>query len=105
VWPLFGSGNSRGKTSTPSIGWEVPGRSHRSERGSWTECAQDNDLGLLHLAMLHFCIFVLNGSLNNFLVPSITYFYCVKVYVLFSVTLSKYFILSLVNCLDEPNIL
>jgi hypothetical protein len=36
-------GGLRGKKSTPSIGWEVPVRSHRSASGSWMERAWDND--------------------------------------------------------------
>jgi len=47
------------------------------------------------LAMVWMCIFVLNCILNIVPVPSIMYFYCVKLYVLFSVTLSAYFILIL----------
>jgi hypothetical protein len=94
----------RGKKSTPSIGWEVPVRSHRSESGSWTECARDNDSEILHLAMACMCIYVLNGSLNIAPAPLVTYFYCIKDYVLFIVTLSKDFILSSIICLDEPNV-
>jgi hypothetical protein len=60
---------------------------------------------LSHLAMVRMCIFVLNGSLNIFPAPSVMYFYCVKVYVLFSVTLSRDFIFIFNNCLDEPNVL
>jgi hypothetical protein len=33
-------GGIRGKKSTPRIRWEVPVKSCRSERGSFTECAR-----------------------------------------------------------------
>jgi hypothetical protein len=36
VAPLW-LGGLRGKKSTPSIGWEVPVRSHRSASQSWME--------------------------------------------------------------------
>jgi hypothetical protein len=36
-------GGLRGKKSTPSVGWEVPVRSHRLASGSWTERAWDNN--------------------------------------------------------------
>jgi hypothetical protein len=61
AWPLCGLG-LRGKKSTPSIGWEVPMRSHRLASKSWMECARDNDLENSHLAMVRMCIFVLNSS-------------------------------------------
>jgi hypothetical protein len=48
---------------------------------------------------------VLNGSLIIFPAPSVMYFYCVKYYVLFNVTLSNDFIFIFNNCLDEPKIL
>jgi hypothetical protein len=32
-----------GKKSTPSIGWEVPVRSHQLERGRWIDNAREND--------------------------------------------------------------
>jgi hypothetical protein len=38
-----------GKKSTPSVGWEVPVRSHRLENGSYTERVQDNDFGAFNL--------------------------------------------------------
>jgi hypothetical protein len=42
VAPLW-LGGLRGKKSTPSVGWEVPVRSHRLASGSWMERVWDND--------------------------------------------------------------
>jgi hypothetical protein len=47
-----------GKKSTPSIGWEVPMKSHRSERGNCMECVgqrlRADDLGYnVHALFLH----------------------------------------------------
>jgi hypothetical protein len=36
-------GGLRGNKSTPSVGWEVPVRSHRLESGRWMEHAWDDD--------------------------------------------------------------
>jgi hypothetical protein len=74
-------GGLRGRKSTPRIGWEVPVRSHWLESGSWTKHVWDNDLEILHLAMVPMCILVLNGSLNIFPFSSVMYFYYVKFYV------------------------
>jgi hypothetical protein len=46
---------------------------------------------ILHLATVHMCILALNGSLNIVPAPSVMYLYCVKVYVLVNVTLSRDF--------------
>jgi hypothetical protein len=50
-------GGLRGKKSTPSIGWEVPVKSHRSTSGSWTERARDNDSELSPWATVHMRLF------------------------------------------------
>jgi hypothetical protein len=53
----FWLGGLRGKKSTPSVGWEVPVRSHCSASRSWTECeCETNTLGSSHLAMARMCI-------------------------------------------------
>jgi hypothetical protein len=38
-------GGIKGKKSTPSIGWEVPVRSHRLASRSWMERGRENDFG------------------------------------------------------------
>jgi hypothetical protein len=43
-------GGLRGKKSTPSIGWEVPVRSHRSASGIWME--RMHMRGHLHLVIV-----------------------------------------------------
>jgi hypothetical protein len=95
----------RGKKSTPSVGWEVLVMSDWLARGRWTEHTWDRDSELSHLATVRWCIFVLNGSLNIVLAPSVMYFYYVKIYVLFNVTLPRYFILFSTISLDEPKVL
>jgi hypothetical protein len=71
-------GGLRGKKSTPSIGWEVPLRSHWLASGSWTEYMWNNDLELSHLATIHMHLF-LNGILILFSAFSLLYLFCVKV--------------------------
>jgi hypothetical protein len=39
----FHLGGIRGKKITPSVGWEVLLRSHRSASGSWTKRARENE--------------------------------------------------------------
>jgi hypothetical protein len=49
-------GGLRGKKSTPSIGWEVPVKSHRSTSRSCTS-ARDNDSELSPWATVHMFLF------------------------------------------------
>jgi hypothetical protein len=50
-------GGLRGKKSTPSIGWEVPVKSHRSTSGSCTEHVDVTQSGRSGNGMLSsFCI-------------------------------------------------
>ena len=62
----FAAQGAQGKKSTPSVGWEVPVKSHRSASGSWMERTRDNDSELSHLATVRMCLF-LNGRLILFL--------------------------------------
>jgi hypothetical protein len=72
VWPLYGSGGLRGKNITPSVGWEVPMKSHQSASWSCTERVgqrlREDDLGyntpssiqhgrLLFTLRFHLCTF------------------------------------------------
>jgi hypothetical protein len=69
-------GGLRGKKSTPSIGWEVPVKSHRSTSGSCMERAGQrlrvDDLGYGTLT------FILHGRLLLYFTLSILYFYLGK---------------------------
>jgi hypothetical protein len=69
-----------GKKSTPSVGWEVPLRSHRSTSESWTERVQDNESKMSHLNTVCMHLF-LNGRLILFL----RFYYCTS--------LCKYYVL------------
>jgi hypothetical protein len=56
VAPLW-LGGLRGKKSTPSVGWEVPVRSHRSTSRSWMERERGTvTSGSSHLATVRMCI-------------------------------------------------
>jgi hypothetical protein len=46
----------RGKKSTPSVGWEVPVKSHRSKAGA-ARSARDNDSERMTWAMVHLLLF------------------------------------------------
>jgi hypothetical protein len=69
-------GGIRGKKSTPSVGWEVPVKSHRSASGSgWS--MRDNDSGAVTLGYgTH--AFILNGRLILILHFHLCTFNCVK---------------------------
>jgi hypothetical protein len=54
VAPLW-LGGLRGKKSTPSVGWEVPVKSHRSARGSgWSVWDNDSEC---HLGLRYACFY------------------------------------------------
>jgi hypothetical protein len=82
VAPLW-LGGLRGKKSTPSIGWEVPVKSHRLASGSRIEHAWDNDSELSPWAMVHMHLF--EWYIIIVLALSLLYFYCVKKCVLLNV--------------------
>jgi hypothetical protein len=66
-------GGLRGKKSTPSVGWEVPVKSHRSTSGSWMERVGQR-LGAVTLGYgTH--VFILNGRLILFL----RFHYCTSI--------------------------
>jgi hypothetical protein len=68
-------GGLRGKKSTPSVGWEVPVRSHRSTSRELDGARTwDNDSELSHLAMVRMHLF-LNGRLILFL----RFHYCTSI--------------------------
>jgi hypothetical protein len=75
VAPLW-LGGLRGKKSTPSIGWEVPVKSHRSASGSCTERAgqqlRAGDLGYGTLPLF------LHGRLLVYFTLLVLYFNWVK---------------------------
>jgi hypothetical protein len=64
----------RGKKSTPSVGWEVSVRSHRSKMRARMEHTWDNDSELSHWATVCMSLF-LNGRLMLFL----CFHYCTSI--------------------------
>ena len=69
-------GGLRGKKSTPSVGWEVPVKSHRLESESDMERMgqqlREDNLGYGTL------IFIMHSRLLLYFTPLILYFYLVK---------------------------
>jgi hypothetical protein len=54
VAPLW-LGGLRGKKSTPSVGWEVPVRSHRSTSQNWMERERGQSLPVLRIWLRYTC--------------------------------------------------